>query len=231
MYSVYAFPTWKSYVEGCPRIPDSESQGHRQDLNVFKCGGLSQLEWVNWKVVAESWTGAPECRSPRGTDRAWMSYVEGCPREQDPESQRHRQQTWLEWVMWRVVGLFVDPTGTCPIPWSAPPPLSWKLDHPIDQRAGHSGVPCSAVFCSRVLCSILVFCSREYLAVQIIMCPEALFLCTGTMRISVAHWHTYLAQSVPHLSGTKCGTLIWRAGVLAPEHLWYAGGLLHTEKR
>ena len=68
-------------------------------------------------------------------------------------------QTGLEWVMWRVVGLFVDPTGTCPIPWSAPPPLSWKLDHPIDQRAGHSGVPCSAVFCSRVLCS--VFCSRE----------------------------------------------------------------------
>ena len=96
--------------------------------------------------------------------------------------------------MWRVVGLFVDPTGTCPIPWSAPPPLSWKLDHPIDQRAGHSGVPCSAVFSSRVLFS-RVPCRADY------QVSRSTFFCAQEPWEEVWHtdtliwhkvWHTYL---------------------------------------
>ena len=104
-------------------------------------------------------------------------------------------------------------------------------------------VPCSvlvfcvlfscSVFCSLVLCSVLRVLRRADDHVS-----RSTFLCTGTMRRSVAHWHTYLAQiwhtylaqsvphwhtylaqSVAHLSGTNYGTLICRAGVLAPEHL------------
>ena len=39
-----------------------------------------------------------------------------------------------ELCRWQVVGLFVSLLGLSPTWWSPPPP-SWKLDHPIDQRA------------------------------------------------------------------------------------------------
>ena len=39
-----------------------------------------------------------------------------------------------ELCLWQVVGLFVSLLGLSPTWWSPPPP-SWKLDHPIDQRA------------------------------------------------------------------------------------------------
>ena len=40
----------------------------------------------------------------------------------------------FELCRWQVVGLFVSLLGLSPTWWSPPPP-SWKLDHPIDQRA------------------------------------------------------------------------------------------------
>ena len=147
---------------------------------------------------------APESWGPRDTDRTWMSYVEGC---------------WL----------------ICRSDWHLSDPLVSPSSSQLETRPSHRSAcrPFGSALQCRVLCS--VFCSRVLFSR--VPCradyhvSRSTFLCTGTMRRSVAHWHTYLAQIVPHLSGTKFGTLICRAGVLAPEHLWYAGGLLHTEMR
>ena len=115
---------------------------------------------------------------------------------------------------------------------------------PLLLSAGNSTIPSISVpatrECLAVPCSVLVFCvllSRVPCRADYHV-SRSTFLCTGTMRRSVAHWHTYLAQiwhtylaqsvphwhtylaqSVAHLSGTNYGTLICRAGVLAPEHL------------
>ena len=76
---------------------------------------------------------------------------------------------------------------------------------PLLLSAGNSTIPSISVPATReslaVPCSVLVFCVL-FSRVQI-MCTEALFLCPATMRRSVAHWHTYLAQSVAHLSGVQ----------------------------
>ena len=83
---VHTFPAWMSYVKGCPRVPD---QG---------CPRVLETDFSDLKLIGRlsQSPGAPECRSPRGTDRTWMwkAVPENkirSPREQDPESQRHRQ--------------------------------------------------------------------------------------------------------------------------------------------
>ena len=136
--------------------------------------------------------------------------MEGCTRIPlpDPGSQRHRQD------LNELCGGLLAYLSIRLAPVRSP-------GQPLLLSAGNSTIPSISVpatrECLAVPCSVLVFCVL-FSRVQI-MCPKALFLCPATMRRSVAHWHTYLAQSEAHLSGTKCGTLICRAGVLAPEHL------------
>ena len=102
-----------------------------------------------------------------------MSYVEPCPREQDPESQRHRQD------LNELCGGLLAYLSIRLAPVRSP-------GQPLLLSAGNSTIPsisvpatreCLAVPCSvfRVLCSVLVFCSLECRAVQMIKCPEALF--------------------------------------------------------
>ena len=103
-----------------------------------------------------------------------MSYVEGCPREQDPESQRHRQD------LNELCGGLLAYLSIRLAPVRSP-------GQPLLLSAGNSTIPSISVpatrECLAVPCSLLVFCvlfpcsafcSRECRAVQI-MCPEALF--------------------------------------------------------
>ena len=105
-----------------------------------------------------------------------MSYVEGCPREQDPESQKQRQN------LNELCGGLLAYLSIRLAPVRSP-------GQPLLLSAGNSTIP-----------SISVPATRECLAVP---CSVPVFCVLCSVLESVAHWHTYLAQSVAHLSDAQ----------------------------
>ena len=145
-----------------------------------------------------------------------MSYVEGCPREQVPESQRHRQD------LNELCGGLLAYLSIRLAPVRSP-------GQPLLLSAGNSTIPSISVpatrECLAVPCSVLVFCvlfsCSVFCSLVLRSVLESAVLCRLCVQkhFFVHRNHEKKCGTLAHLSGTKCGTLICRAGVLAPEHL------------